>query len=314
MAIGRFRPFLMSRPHFQKGNVCILRHAITSSSGRCAIFGTMSKMNRLSPTERPGAWDALESMDPAAIAEAMSQCDREAQSAVEAIKPHIAKAIEAAAQRVADGGRVFYLGAGTSGRLGILDASEIPPTFGVEGTFIGLIAGGDGAIRQAVEGAEDDLNGGTRDLKAHHAKKGDVVVGIAASGRTPYVLGAVDWSREQGILTLGISSNPQGQLAHSVDLPLVADTGPEFVTGSTRLKAGTAQKLILNQLSTGIMIRCGHVLGNRMVDMQLANEKLVQRGARMVSEALDIPMDRAQQLLTQFGSVRKAIDSFERAD
>lgn len=314
MTIGRFRPFLMARPHFPCGTVCILRHAITSSWGRRAIFGTMSETNRLSPTERPGAWDALESMDPATIAEAMSQCDREAQSAAEAIKPHIAKAIEAAAQRVADGGRVFYLGAGTSGRLGILDASEIPPTFGVEGTFIGLIAGGDGAIRQAVEGAEDDLNGGTHDLKAHHAKKGDVVVGIAASGRTPYVLGAVDWAREQGILTLGITSNPQGQLAHSVDLPLVADTGPEFVTGSTRLKAGTAQKLILNQLSTGIMIRCGHVLGNRMVDMQLANEKLVQRGARMVSESLDIPMDLAQQLLTQFGSVRKAIDSFGRAD
>ena len=314
MTIGRFRPFLMSQTHFHMGTVCILRHALTSSLGRCAILGAMSETNRLSPTERPGAWDALESMDPATIADAMSQCDREAQTAVEAIKHHIAKAIEAVGQKVADGGRVFYLGAGTSGRLGILDASEIPPTFGVEGTFIGLIAGGDGAIRQAVEGAEDNLNGGIHDPKAHHATKGDVVVGIAASGRTPYVLGAVEWAREQEILTLGITSNPEGQLAYSVDLPLVADTGPEFVTGSTRLKAGTAQKLILNQLSTGIMIRCGRVLGNRMVDMQLANEKLVHRGARMVSEALNIPMDRAQQLLTQFGSVREAIDRFGRGD
>ena len=270
----------------------------------------MSEINRLSPTEKSGAWDALESMGCEAIAEAMCQCDREAQSAVEAITPQIANAMKAAADRVKDGGRVFYLGAGTSGRLGILDASEIPPTFGVEGTFIGLIAGGDGAIRKAVEGAEDNPRGGEDDLKSHRAASGDVVVGIAASGRTPYVLGAVLWARKQGILTLGITSNPQGQLAKSVDWPLVVNTGPEFVTGSTRLKAGTAQKLILNQLSTGIMIRCGKVRGNRMVDMQIANEKLMQRGARMVSEALNVPMDRAQQLLTQFGSVRRAIDSF----
>lgn len=274
----------------------------------------MSELNRLSPTERPGAWDALESMAPAAIAEAMSQCDREAQAAVEKLGPRIAEAIEAAAESVERGGRVFYLGAGTSGRLGILDASEIPPTFGVEGTFIGLIAGGDGAIRKAVEGAEDDPLGGVNDLKGHRAEKGDVIVGIAASGRTPYVVGAVSWARDEGILTLGITSNPQGRLAGGVDIPLVADTGPEFVTGSTRLKAGTAQKLILNQLSTGIMIRCGRVRGNRMVDMQLANEKLVARGTRMVAEALDIPKDRARQLLNEHGSVRKAIDTFAGVD
>ena len=274
----------------------------------------MSEPNRLSPTERPGAWDALETMAPAEIAAAMARCDREAQAAVEALGPAIADAIAAVAERVAEGGRVFYLGAGTSGRLGILDASEIPPTFGVEGTFIGLIAGGDGAIRKAMEGAEDDRLGGVRDLESHRASPGDVVVGIAASGRTPYVLGAMEWARNQGILTLGITSHPNGPLAQAVDRPLVADTGPEFVTGSTRLKAGTAQKLILNQLSTGVMIRCGRVRGNRMVDMQLANEKLVDRGARMIAEACGVSMDRALRLLTEHGSVRKAIDSFTAAN
>ena len=174
------------------------------SPEKACDFRGMSDTPPLSPTERPGAWDALERMDPEAIVAAMGQCDREAQAAVAAIGPAIARAIAAAAERVIDGGRVFYLGAGTSGRLGILDASEIPPTFGVEGTFIGLIAGGDGAIRKAVEGAEDNRLGGVDDLKAHGAGPQDVVVGIAASGRTPYVLGAMDWARDQGILTLGI--------------------------------------------------------------------------------------------------------------
>lgn len=264
----------------------------------------------LSPTEQPGAWNHLESMLPADIVAAMAQCDADAQAAVAAIAPDIAEAMGRAAERIREGGRVFYLGAGTSGRLGILDASEIPPTFGVEGRFIGLIAGGDGAIRKAVEGAEDSRSGGVADLQAHKAGPGDVVVGIAASGRTPYVLGALEWAREQSILTVGITSNPDSVLASLAECPLVAETGPEFVTGSTRLKAGTAQKLILNQFSTGIMILCGHVRGNRMVDMQLANEKLVDRGARMVAESLGVPMDLARQLLTENGSVRQAIDNF----
>ena len=268
----------------------------------------------LSPTEQPGPWDQLESMTAVEIAAAMSACDREAAVAVEALSAEIGGAIGRASGLVAKGGRVFYLGAGTSGRLGVLDASEIPPTFGVEGVFIGLIAGGDGAIRKAVEGAEDDAEGGVRDLERHGANAGDVVVGIAASGRTPYVVGAMKWASEHGITTIGITSNPDGALAGSVSIPLVARTGPEFVTGSTRLKAGTAQKLILNQFSTGIMIQCGHVQGNRMVDMKLANDKLVDRGGRMVAEALDIPMDRALQLLTEFGSVRKAIDNFNLQD
>lgn len=266
----------------------------------------------LSPTEQPGRWDRLEDMEGTAIAAAMARCDREAAEAVGGLSNAIGLVIAMMAERVVKGGRIFYLGAGTSGRLGILDASEIPPTFGVDGVFIGLIAGGDGAIRKAVEGAEDDMEGGIRDLVRHGAGGQDVVVGIAASGRTPYVIGAVDWARGQGLPTVGITSNPDGALVAAVDHPLVAHTGPEFVTGSTRLKAGTAQKLILNQLSTGVMIRTGHVVGNRMVDMQLANAKLVDRGARMVSEALGISMDRAAQLLTEAGSVRRAIDNFRQ--
>lgn len=264
----------------------------------------------LSPTERSGRWDRLEDMSPQEVAKAMSVCDREAAEAVERLSGEIGKVIGLALDRVAQGGRIFYLGAGTSGRLGILDASEIPPTFGVSGRFIGLIAGGDGAIRQAVEGAEDDAEGGIRDLRAHQAQSEDVVVGIAASGRTPYVVGALDWARKEGMMTVSITSNPEGAVVQVAEHALVAETGPEFVTGSTRLKAGTAQKLILNQISTGIMIGSGHVQGNRMVDMQLANAKLVERGTRMVAEALDLPMDRAQQLLTEAGSVRKAIDTF----
>ena len=268
----------------------------------------------LSPTEQSGRWDRLEDMSPEDIAAAMSICDREAAEAVARLSDQVGAVIRMALERVQAGGRVFYLGAGTSGRLGILDASEIPPTFGVSGLFIGLIAGGDGAIRQAVEGAEDDEGGGVRDLEAHRAGPEDVVIGIAASGRTPYVKGALEWARGQGIMTVAITSNPASTMVDSAEHALVLETGPEFVTGSTRLKAGTAQKLVLNQLSTGIMIGIGRVQGNRMVDMQLANAKLVERGTRMVAEALDLPMDRARQLLTEAGSVRKAIDTFAPPD
>lgn len=270
--------------------------------------------SRLSPTEQPGHWDQLETMSPADLVTAMAQCDQQAQQAVEDIGPEIARAIASSSEKVTNGGRIFYLGAGTSGRLGVLDASEIPPTFGVHDAFIGLIAGGDSAIRQAVEGAEDNRSGGVEDLKTHGASSQDVLVGIAASGRTPYVLGAMAWANQEGLLTIGITSNPTSQVASLAQIALVPQTGPEFVTGSTRMKAGTAQKLILNQLSTGVMILCGHVEGNRMVDMQLANQKLIERGSRMVSDALNISMDRAKQLLTECGSVRSAIDTFEGRD
>lgn len=274
----------------------------------------MKPESPLSPTEQSGQWDRLESMTSGEIVAAMAECDSQAQLAVASIGQDIANAIDAASEQVKKGGRVFYIGAGTSGRMGVLDASEIPPTFGVSNVFVGLIAGGDGAIRQAVEGAEDDFSGGVLDLKRHGAQEIDVVVGIAASGRTPYVTGALEWAKDQGMLTMGITSNAEGPVALISDMALVPQTGAEFVTGSTRLKAGTAQKLILNQLSTGIMIQCGHVQGNRMVDMQLANAKLVERGARMVAEALDVSMDRARQLLTDAGSVRKAIDTFATGD
>ena len=274
----------------------------------------MKPESPLSPTEQSGQWDRLESMTSGEIVAAMAECDSQAQLAVASIGQDIADAIDAASEQVKKGGRVFYIGAGTSGRMGVLDASEIPPTFGVSDVFVGLIAGGDGAIRQAVEGAEDDFSGGVLDLKRHGAQEIDVVVGIAASGRTPYVTGALEWAKDQGMLTMGITSNAEGPVALISDMALVPQTGAEFVTGSTRLKAGTAQKLILNQLSTGIMIQCGHVQGNRMVDMQLANAKLVERGARMVAEALHVSMDRARQLLTDAGSVRKAIDTFATRD
>lgn len=274
----------------------------------------MMPESSLSPTEQSGQWDRLESMTSGEIVAAMAECDSQAQRAVASIGQDIANAIDAASEKVKKGGRMFYIGAGTSGRMGVLDASEIPPTFGVSDVFVGLIAGGDGAIRQAVEGAEDDFSGGVLDLKRHGAQGNDVVVGIAASGRTPYVTGALEWAKDQGMLTLGITSNAEGPVALIPDMALVPKTGAEFVTGSTRLKAGTAQKLILNQLSTGVMIQCGHVQGNRMVDMQLANAKLVERGARMVADALNVSMDRARQLLTDSGSVRKAIDTFATRD
>lgn len=267
---------------------------------------------KLSPTEKSGALDGLEQMSAREIVSAMNDLDRTVAEAVDRAGDALAGLIERCANRVAEGGRIFYLGAGTSGRLGVVDASEIPPTFGVDGVFIGLIAGGDGAIRHAVEGAEDDDQGGVRDLQAAGVCEKDVVVGIAASGRTPYVVGAVHWAREQGIDTACITSHPEGALAAAARWPIVVETGAEFVTGSTRLKAGTAQKLALNTLSTGIMIRCGHVKGNRMVDMKLSNVKLVERGVRMVMEQTGCDAVRAQQLLTEYGSVRHAVNAWRK--
>ena len=212
-----------------------------------------------------------------------------------------------------NGGRLFYVGAGTSGRLGIVDASEIPPTFGVPfDIVIGIIAGGDQAIRKAVESAEDDIHGAWRDLAKYKPGKNDTVVGIAASGRTPYVIGAVRDARKVGILTGCITCNPNTKLAKEVDVALEALVGPEFVTGSTRMKAGTAQKLILNMITTSTMIKLGRVKGNKMVDMQLTNQKLVERGARMISEELGLDIDESRRLLLLHGSVRKALDNYKK--
>jgi N-acetylmuramic acid 6-phosphate etherase len=208
------------------------------------------------------------------------------------------------------GGRLFYIGAGTSGRLGVVDASECPPTFGVPfDMVIGLIAGGDIAIRKAVEYAEDNWEQAWKDLQAYNITQKDVVIGIAASGRTPYVIGGLQACREKGILTGCITCNAGSKLAAAAEYPVEVVVGPEFVTGSTRMKAGTAQKLVLNMISTSVMIQLGRVRGNKMVDMQLSNEKLVDRGVKMVMDELQIDEEKAAQLLKQHGSVRKAVDS-----
>jgi N-acetylmuramic acid 6-phosphate etherase len=269
----------------------------------------------LRPTERPSRHRHLETMDTAALLRAMNGEDRTVAEAVARALPALEALVDATADRLLAGGRLFYLGAGTSGRLGVVDASECPPTFGVpQGLVVGLIAGGDGAIRRAVEGAEDDPEGGWRDLRAHGVGPADVVVGIAASGTTPYVVGALERCRAAGILTGAITAHPGSPVSRAAERPVDVDTGAEFVTGSTRLKAGTAQKMVLNMLSTAVMIRLGRVQDNRMVDMQLTNAKLVERGTRMVAEATGLDRPSAERLLREAGSVRQAVERHRGAD
>ncbi len=234
--------------------------------------------------------------------------DRKVPELIRPLIPRIAGLVDKITDRILAGGRLFYIGAGTSGRLGIVDASECPPTFGVpHGLVIGLIAGGDGAIRKAVEFAEDDPEQGWKDLQKHNINFRDSIIGIAASGTTPYVVGALKHAREEGILTACISNNPDTPLAAVSDISIEIITGPEFITGSTRMKAGTSQKLILNMISTALMVRLGRVEDNKMVDMQLSNRKLLERGIRMVAEALETDKDKAKALLESHGSVRQAI-------
>jgi N-acetylmuramic acid 6-phosphate etherase len=231
--------------------------------------------------------------------------------AVKETIPQIEKLVDVIADKMSGGGRLFYIGAGTSGRLGIVDASECPPTFGVpQGLVVGLMAGGDGAIRKAVEFAEDDLEQGWKDLKSCDVNHKDVVIGIAASGSTPYVVGALARCREKGITTGCITSNPRSAVAKQADYPIEVIVGPEFVTGSTRMKAGTAQKLILNMISTAVMIKIGRVEDNKMVNMQLSNEKLIERGTKMVMEATGLNEQKSKELLLQTGSVKAAVESF----
>lgn len=261
-------------------------------------------------TERPGKHDHLETLSAEELMFKMNDEDQTVAGVVRGCIPKLSALAEAIVERMNRGGRLFYLGAGTSGRLGIVDASECPPTFGIEhGRVIGLIAGGDTAIRKAVEFAEDDREAGWNDLVAHGINANDAVVGIAASGKTPYVVGALEACRQNGIVTGAITCNEQTPLAAVADFAIEAITGPEFVTGSTRMKAGTAQKLLLNMLSTSVMVRLGRVKGNRMVDMQPANNKLIDRGARMISEATGVSIDEAIGLLQHHGSVRAAIDA-----
>lgn len=264
-------------------------------------------MNRV--TESASHHENLEQKSTLQLLEGINREDRAVPRAVEKEIPQIEKLVEALVPRMQNGGRLFYIGAGTSGRLGIVDASECPPTFGVPfDLVIGLIAGGDGAIRKAVEFAEDDTEQGWKDILAYQPTKNDVIVGIAASGTTPYVLGALEQAKANGLLTGGISCNPGSPLSKLADIAITPVVGPEFVTGSTRMKSGTAQKLVLNMISTATMIRLGRVKGNRMVDMQLSNDKLVDRGTKMVMEATGLGYEEAKALLKEHGKVRQAVE------
>lgn len=267
-------------------------------------------MDYIKITETPSNHDNLEQLDTSAILTKMNEEDQKVAEAVALVIPEITELVDALAERFVDGGRLFYIGAGTSGRLGILDASEIPPTYGMpHERVVGLIAGGDIAIRKSVEHAEDDKQQAWKDLMEHDINSNDVVVGIAASGTTPYVLGGIADAKTNGLLTAGITNNPGSPLPKAADIAIEVNVGPEFVTGSTRMKSGTSQKLVLNMISTALMIKIGRVRGNKMVNMQLSNIKLVDRGTRYVMEGLGISYSEAAELLNEHGSVKKAIEA-----
>lgn len=260
-------------------------------------------------TEESSNYSDLEKKSVSELLHIINGEDKTVAVAVEKVIPQIEPLVMSIIKKMEIGGRLFYIGAGTSGRLGIVDASECPPTFGVpHGLVIGIIAGGDNAIRKAVEFAEDDTEQAWKDLAEHEPGPLDTVVGISASGSTPYVLGGLKKAKENLLATGSISCNPGSSISHYADFPIEVITGPEVVTGSTRMKAGTAQKLILNMITTSVMTGLGRVKGNRMVDMQLSNNKLIDRGTRMVMDELEITYEKANQLLLEFGSVRRAID------
>lgn len=260
-------------------------------------------------TEQPSRHDHLEQMSVGELLQHINEEDRRVPGAVATAIPQIEALVIATVPKMQEGGRLFYIGAGTSGRLGILDASECPPTYGVPHDWVvGLIAGGDQAIRRAVENAEDSETQAWEDLLAWQINASDTVIGIAASGTTPYVIHGLRACRAQGITTGCITCNPGAPVTREADFPMVAAVGPEFVTGSTRMKSGTAQKLMLNMISTAIMIRLGRVRGNRMVDMQLSNAKLIDRGVKMVMQATGMEYAAAQAQLMRYGNVRQAID------
>jgi N-acetylmuramic acid 6-phosphate etherase len=267
----------------------------------------------MSITESASNYNHLEQMSVKELLANINREDQRVPLAIEKAIPQIEELVKEIVQRMQQGGRLFYIGAGTSGRLGIVDASECPPTYGVPHDWvIGLIAGGDAAIRKAVEFAEDDEEGAWCDMQPYQPDKLDSVIGIAASGRTPYVIGGLRSARQAGLLTGSITCNPASAVAAEAEYPVEVITGPEFVTGSTRMKAGTAQKLALNMISTAVMVQLGRVRGNKMVDMQLSNHKLVQRGTRMIMDELGIGEKEASELLKAHGSVRKAVDSYRK--
>ena len=262
-------------------------------------------------TEQDSNYRHLEQMSVSELLENINAEDKLVPMAVERAIPQITNLVTALADKMLSGGRLFYIGAGTSGRLGVVDASECPPTFGVpHGLVIGVIAGGEGAMFKAVEFAEDSIEDAWLDLQAFNITKNDFVVGIAASGTTPFVIGALENCRKNGILTGSISCNPNSPVSAAADYPIEVVVGPEFITGSTRMKSGTAQKLVLNMISTSVMILLGRVEDNKMVNMQLSNEKLVDRGVRMIMKALQISdYELAKKLLLMHGSVKKAVDA-----
>ncbi|OUV74723.1 MAG: N-acetylmuramic acid 6-phosphate etherase [Flavobacteriales bacterium TMED123] len=262
-------------------------------------------------TESDSYYDSLEKMSIRDLLANINKEDKTVAKRVAEQIPQIEKLVETIVPKMKNGGRLFYIGAGTSGRLGIVDASECPPTFGVEhGLVVGLMAGGDKAIRKAVEFVEDDKQFGWQDLQNNRINDNDVVIGIAASGTTPYVIGALDNAQKNQITTACIVCNKQSPLSKVADIPIEVVVGPEFITGSTRMKSGTAQKLVLNMISTAVMIKLGKVKGNKMVDMQLSNNKLVDRGAKMIMKEFGVSYQKAEQLLSEFGSVRKAVENY----
>ena len=270
-------------------------------------------MSFIKITEQDSFYSDLEQKSVRELLEAINAEDQKVALAVQKAIPQIEKLVLQIVPRMKEGGRVFYLGAGTSGRLGVLDASEIPPTFGMPSTWVvGLIAGGDKALRNPVENAEDDEEQGWLDLQKHHVNRLDTVIGIAASGTTPYVIGALRQARIHVLLTASISSNPDSPMSQVADVAIEMIVGPEFITGSSRMKSGTGQKMILNMISTSIMIQLGRIKGNRMVNMQLTNQKLIDRGTRMIAEELGIDYEQAHHLLLIHGSVKDTIDFYRK--
>jgi len=264
----------------------------------------------MSTTESSSYYNHLEQMSVRDLLVNINKEDKTVAQFIERVIPKVELLVEVIVEKMKAEGRLFYIGAGTSGRLGILDASEIPPTYGMpHGKVIGLIAGGDKAIRKAVEHAEDDQKQAWKDLQECKVTNKDVVIGIAASGRTPYVVGGLKDARDHGLVTACITCNENTEVANHADHPIEVVVGPEFVTGSTRMKAGTAQKLVLNMISTTVMIKLGRVKGNKMVDMQLTNDKLIDRGVRMIMDELGVDQTKAEKLLKEFGSVRRVIDN-----
>ncbi|MDR1005000.1 MAG: N-acetylmuramic acid 6-phosphate etherase [Prevotellaceae bacterium] len=266
----------------------------------------------LNITEQPSLYDALEQKSVREVLEEINTEDQKVALAVRKAIPRIEQLVTLIVPRMKRGGRIFYIGAGTSGRLGVLDASEIPPTFGMPPTLvIGLIAGGDTALRNPVEGAEDNPRRGWEELVHRNVTALDTVIGIAASGTTPYVVGALHTAREHGILTACITSNPNTPMAAEADIAIEMIVGPEYVTGSSRMKSGTGQKMILNMISTSVMIQLGRVKGNRMVNMQLTNQKLIDRGTRMIVDELGLDYGKAKALLLLHGSVKEAVEAYK---